>query len=58
MVTDLPIDFLEVLACPRCAGPLVADLTSLSCRSCRVSYRVDERIPVLLVDDTQPLDGP
>jgi uncharacterized protein len=57
-VTDLPIDFLEILACPRCAGPLVADSTSLCCASCRLVYRIEESIPVMLVGDAQPLDGP
>ena len=55
-MTDLPDDLLEILACPRCHGPLVVDAGSLRCDRCRLRYRVDNGIPVLLSREAIPLD--
>jgi uncharacterized protein YbaR (Trm112 family) len=43
---------LEILACPACKGPLVlnSDPASLRCEQCRLSYRIEDDIPILLVD--------
>jgi len=48
-------DLLELLACPRCKGPLVydADAPSLTCDGCGLRYRIDEGIPVLLVEEAE-----
>ena len=57
-MTDLPADLLEILVCPKCKGALVAEPTSLRCDACRLRYRVDDGIPVMLIDEAESLDGP
>ncbi|MHB8783286.1 MAG: Trm112 family protein [Desulfobacteria bacterium] len=51
----MPIDdeLLEILACPKCKGELqlTADESELRCGECRLSYRVDDGIPILLIDE-------
>jgi uncharacterized protein YbaR (Trm112 family) len=56
-MTQLPSDLLEILACPKCKGPLVAEPESLRCDTCRVRYRIDDGIPVLLIDEATPLEN-
>jgi uncharacterized protein YbaR (Trm112 family) len=48
---------LDVLACPKCHGTLVADESgpALVCRACALSFPVREGIPVMLVDEAVPL---
>jgi len=57
----------EVIACPRCTGPLEVsspgDASSaahgeLVCRACAVAYPWVDGVPVLLSDEARPLDGP
>lgn len=49
---------LEILACPRCKGPVEPDdaHTALTCRSCRLRYRVEDDIPIMLVEEAQALE--
>jgi uncharacterized protein YbaR (Trm112 family) len=44
---------LEILACPRCKGELglAEDATELRCAACRLAYRIDDGIPILLVEE-------
>ena len=46
-------ELLEILACPKCKGELqlTADESELRCGMCRLSYRVDDGIPILLIDE-------
>ncbi len=46
-------ELLEILACPKCKGVLrmTVDETELRCPACRLSYRIDDGIPILLVDE-------
>jgi uncharacterized protein len=46
---------LEILACPRCKGAVVpaADHSSLTCETCRLQYRVEDEIPIMLVDEAE-----
>lgn len=48
---------LELLVCPKCKGPLryEAQPESLVCERDRVRYEVRENIPILLIDEAQPL---
>jgi len=50
-------DLLEILACPRCKGPLelAAGGAELRCPTCRLAYRIEGDIPVLLVEEARPL---
>ena len=48
---------LAILVCPKCKGPLEhreAD-QALDCQSCKLRYPVRDDIPVMLVDEAQPL---
>ena len=57
MNVSLPEDLLEILACPKCRGALEyrRDPESLVCHACRLVYRVDDGIPILLIDEATPL---
>ncbi|HOX26252.1 MAG TPA: Trm112 family protein [Candidatus Krumholzibacteria bacterium] len=50
---------LEILACPQCRGAVEpnADHTRLVCRTCRLSYRVEDDIPVMLIEEAESLEG-
>jgi uncharacterized protein YbaR (Trm112 family) len=44
---------LEILVCPRCKGELhlEADESGLSCTACRLVYRIEDGIPILMVEE-------
>lgn len=46
---------LEKLACPKCKGKLtyLEEDNQLLCDSCRLSYRITDNIPVLLIDEAE-----
>ena len=50
-------DLLDILACPKCKGDL--ELTEMEdgliCRACRLVYRIEEEIPIMLVEEAVPL---
>jgi uncharacterized protein YbaR (Trm112 family) len=48
-------ELLEVLACPKCKGPveLVKDGSALECPACRLRYRIDDGIPVMLIEEAE-----
>lgn len=50
-------ELLEILVCPQCKGELEYrdDPEALLCHACRLSYRVDDDIPVMLIDEATPL---
>ena len=50
---------LDLLACPECKGPLVpcAAQSALCCARCKLRFPVREGIPVLLVEEAEPIDG-
>ena len=50
---------LEILACPNDKGPLLyfADEDSLYNPRLRLRYRVDDGIPVMLIDEAASIDG-
>ena len=52
-------ELLEILACPQCKEPVEpsADQAWLICRKCRLRYEVKDDIPIMLVDEAQPLEG-
>lgn len=51
-------ELLEILACPKCKGELqlTVDERALRCFACRLSYRVDDGIPILLIDEATPYE--
>jgi uncharacterized protein YbaR (Trm112 family) len=48
---------LEILACPRCKQPVTPtqDHTALDCTACRLRFRVEKGIPIMLLDEAEPL---
>jgi hypothetical protein len=57
-------EILEIIACPKCKGKLEyqtgtlegrEDEPKLICRNCRLQYDVKDDIPILLIDEAQPL---
>ena len=48
----------EILACPKCKGDL--ELTQkedgLLCRACKLLYRIEDDIPIMLIDEATPIE--
>ena len=51
----MPIDkeLLNILACPKCQGKLTLeeDKSGLICEHCRLKYRIEDEIPIMLIDE-------
>jgi uncharacterized protein len=50
-------ELLDILACPKCKGELKLTDTSdgLICAACRLVYPIKDDIPVMLIEEAQPL---
>lgn len=48
-------ELLEILACPKCKGDLEYDQQQdqLICHACRLKYRVEDDIPIMLIDEAE-----
>jgi len=48
-------ELLEILVCPACRSALAEHEVSLQCLNpeCRLRYRVDDGIPILLIDEAE-----
>ena len=46
---------LDVLACPACKGDLEYDEKNqrLICHACRLKYKIEEEIPIMLVEEAE-----
>lgn len=46
---------LEILACPKCKGDLEynKDENKLICTSCRLRYKIEDDIPIMLIDEAE-----
>lgn len=55
----MPIDkeLLDILACPKCKGTLILeeDQSGLICKTCKLKYRIEDEIPIMLIDEAVPL---
>lgn len=51
---------LEILVCPKCRGELDyrTEPEALVCPVCQLRYRVVDDIPVMLIDEAEPLNEP
>lgn len=51
-------ELLDILACPKCKGPvqLHQQPFSLICRPCKLRYEIRNDIPVMLIDAAQKID--
>jgi uncharacterized protein YbaR (Trm112 family) len=56
MTQLLPVGLLEIMQCPACSGTLHEDPAppSLVCDACHLRYRVEDGIPVMLVEEAVP----
>lgn len=52
-------ELLKILACPQCKQPvtLSEDQAWLLCPPCGLRYPIQDDIPIMLVDEAQPLEG-
>lgn len=51
-------DLLDLLVCPKCKGDLeyhTSPVESLDCHRCHLRYLVEDDIPIMLIDEAQPL---
>lgn len=47
----------EILACPKCKGELEfrEEQQQIVCKACKLVYRIEDDIPVMLIDEARPL---
>ncbi|KIX12888.1 Trm112 family protein [Dethiosulfatarculus sandiegensis] len=52
-------ELLKILACPKCRGQveLSPDQNWLICSDCRLKYRIENDIPVMLIEEAKSLEG-
>lgn len=48
-------ELLDILACPKCKGDLEYNEQddTLICQTCRLIFRVEEDIPIMLIDEAE-----
>jgi uncharacterized protein len=53
----LSTDLKEILACPKCKGDLEFHEAAgeIHCPRCRLAFRIEDDIPVMLLDEARPL---
>lgn len=53
---SLDPELLEILVCPKCRGDLEHREAEqeLRCPNCRLVYRIQQDIPILLIDEAKP----
>jgi uncharacterized protein len=53
-------ELLALLVCPQCKGDLEyrQEPEALICHGCRLLYEVRDGIPIMLIDEARPLEGP
>lgn len=47
---------LEILVCPKCKQDIRLEDDWLICDECRVKYPIRDGIPIMLVDEAEPLE--
>ncbi len=50
-------ELLKILVCPKCRGRLSHDQKQarLLCHNCQLAYRIEDDIPVMLIEEAEPL---
>ena len=48
----------DILACPKCKGELEFREAEqqIVCQACKLVYRIEDDIPVMLIDEAKPLE--
>ena len=51
-------ELLEILACPQCKGEVVLTegQDALVCGACKLRYRIQDDIPIMLIDEAERLE--
>jgi uncharacterized protein len=51
-------ELLDILVCPACKGDLTYDAKAqtLTCPACRLRYRIEDDIPIMLEEEAEHLD--
>jgi hypothetical protein len=50
---------MEILACPACKGELTPrpDHQALDCRACALRFRIEDGIPILLLEEADKISN-
>ncbi len=50
-------ELLGILVCPKCKGEICLNEAGdgLICEACRLMYRIEDDIPIMLIDEAVPL---
>lgn len=53
-------ELLDILACPKCKGDLILedDESALICNNCNLKYRIEDDIPIMLIDEAEQIIKP
>ncbi len=51
-------ELINILTCPNCKGPVKAHIETLICEKCMLAYRVEDDIPVMLLEEAEKLGEP
>jgi uncharacterized protein YbaR (Trm112 family) len=51
-------ELLDILACPKCKGDIYLNekKDGLICDHCKVIYRIEDDIPIMLIDEAIKID--
>jgi hypothetical protein len=51
-------ELLEILVCPKCKGELklTKEKDGLICERCKLIYPIKEDIPIMLIEEAEPLN--
>lgn len=51
-------ELLDILVCPSCKDELLyfPEQQALFCESCSLRYRIEDDIPIMLIDEAEKLD--
>ena len=57
-IVSIDKELLDILVCPKCKGDLSLSKKQdgLICQECYVKYPIQDDIPILLIDEAQPLN--
>lgn len=51
-------DLLEILACPKCKGPVkMKNESGIICEKCMLLYEVRDDIPIMIIDEAEKLNS-
>ena len=52
-------ELLDILACPQCKGKieLSEDENALLCHACQLSYAIRDGIPIMIIEEAEPISA-